>query len=76
MVFEINENTRRFKYRESLKTASLDGVPLYPDYNPLRHELSFHVPNDLESGAHMLRITLMDHADNSFDYSFQFHVAP
>jgi len=76
MVFEINENTRRFKYRESLKTARLDGMPLYPDYNPLRHELSFHVPNDLESGAHMLRITLMDHADNSFDYSFQFHVAP
>jgi membrane associated rhomboid family serine protease len=65
LVFKVEENTGRFRFRESLKTVTLDGEKFYPDYNPLRYELSFHVPYDLSLGVHMLRITLSDYAENS-----------
>lgn len=76
LVFKLEDNTKRFPYRRSLESATLDGNKFYPDYNPLRHELSFHVPNNLNSGTHTFRITLFDHSNNSMDYSYQFQVTP
>ncbi|MCF7808598.1 MAG: M23 family metallopeptidase [Candidatus Marinimicrobia bacterium] len=72
LVFKLSENTKRINYRESLPSAMLDQKRFYPDYNPLRKELSFHVPQGLARGEHEFSVTLTDYSGNRRDYSYTF----
>lgn len=74
LVFKLSENTELINYRESLPTAQLDEERFYPDYNPLRKELSFHVPKDLVTGQHEFSLTLTDYSQNRRDYTYRFTV--
>ena len=74
MVFNIRENTRVLSYPKTGIKATLDGKIFFPDYNPLRRELSFHVPSRLGSGQHIFKLSISDGSGNTRDYTYPFTV--
>ncbi len=74
LVFKIEDNTGVIDYPRSGIRAFIDGGVFFPDYNPLRHELSFHIPTRLGSGQHIFEFSLGDESGNIAKYKHQFIV--
>ncbi|MCF7922653.1 MAG: hypothetical protein K9M55_08120, partial [Candidatus Marinimicrobia bacterium] len=74
LVFNIDDNTGRIFYSRTGITATLDGSLFFPDYNPLRHELSFRVPRRLGSGQHIFEFSIGDESGNISEFKHQFWV--
>jgi len=74
LVFDISDNTGIIRYRRSALQASIDGKKIYPDYNPLRKELSFHVPKSLSTGSHTFELTVQDASGNISRFEHDFNL--
>ncbi len=74
LVFKIIDNSGFIRYRRPSLAASLDGEKFFPDYNPLRQELSFHVPHNFQTGQHTFKFSVQDASENTEDYVYQFTV--
>lgn len=73
-LFKIKENTGRLPRASKALQATLNGQTFFPDYNPLRKELSFHVPRNLKEGDHTFEISLSDAMGNESHYRHVFRV--
>jgi len=76
MVFKVTEATQVLDYAENGITARLDGTLFFPDYNPLRNELSFHVPRRMGGGQHLFECSLRDGSGNEVQFKHRFRVKP
>ena len=76
LVFKIKDNTGVVAYPRSGIRATLDGSLFFPDYNPLRNELSFHIPSRLGSGQHIVEFSIGDESRNMRDFKHSFTVKP
>lgn len=74
LVFNIKDNTGVIDYPRSGIRATLDGALFFPDFNPLRDELSFHIPTRLGSGQHILEFAIEDKSGNLKEYKLTFSV--
>lgn len=74
LVFSLSDNSGIVRPLEKFHRATLDGQPFFPDYNPLRHELSFHVPKRMGAGQHIFAITIRDQSGNETGFSHAFTV--
>jgi hypothetical protein len=74
LVFKITDNTGLVTYPKSGIRASLDGTLFFPDFNPLRDELSFHIPTRLGSGQHFFEFSISDESGNKMEYKHTFTV--
>lgn len=74
LVYKIRDNTGRVPYPRTGLLATLDGTLFFPDYNPLRKELSFHIPSRMSTGKHTFEIRLRDESGNSTTYTQTFNV--
>lgn len=74
LAFRVIEDTKRVKYHSAVRTARLDGVEFFPDYNPLRHELSFHIPALLKPGVHEFSIEISDEVGNKRSFVHRFNL--
>lgn len=74
LIFKISDDSGGIRYRRPTLVASIDGQKFFPDYNPLRHELSFHVPKQLPRGAHSFELAVQDASGNIQKYHLRFTV--
>ena len=74
LVFTIKDNTGIVSYPRNGIRATLDGSLFFPDYNPLRHELSFQIPTRLGSGQHIFEFSIGDESGNMSDFKHSFSV--
>jgi len=74
LVFSIKDNTGVVSYPRTGIRATLDGSLFFPDYNPLRHELSFQVPSRLGSGQHIFEFSIGDESGNMREFKHTFSV--
>ena len=74
LVFKIKDNTGVIAYPRTGIKATLDGALFFPDYNPLRHELSFHIPKRLGTGQHIIEFSLRDSSGNVAEFKHQLYV--
>ncbi|MBT6555283.1 MAG: M23 family metallopeptidase [Candidatus Marinimicrobia bacterium] len=74
LVFTIRDNTGIVSYPRTGIRATLDGSLFFPDYNPLRHELSFQVPKRLGSGQHIFEFSIGDESGNMREFKHTFSV--
>ncbi len=74
VVFKIHEDTKVVSYPRTGIRATLDGTLFFPDYNPLRQELSFHIPGRLGAGQHIFEFSIRDGSGNVTEYSHPFSV--
>ncbi|MEA3287945.1 MAG: M23 family metallopeptidase [Candidatus Marinimicrobia bacterium] len=74
LVFKISDNSRIIPHPRHSMIASIDGQKFFPDYNPLRKELSFHVPRGIHRGDHVFELTIQDESGNSTDFNYSFTV--
>ncbi len=72
LVFKIVDNTGNIPDPGTGIRAKLDGSLFFPDYNPLRQELSFHVPQRLGVGQHLLEFSIRDSSGNTTEFKHQF----
>jgi hypothetical protein len=72
LLFTIEDNTGMIPHPRRSLEAKLDGKKFFPDYNPLRQELSFHIPPALEPGSHQFDLRARDEMGNETMYSFSF----
>ena len=68
LLYRIEENTGKLAGLRSSLSARLDGVSFFPDYNPLRQELSFHVPDGFSPGTHSFELSVTDAAGNQRNF--------
>ncbi|MCF7824190.1 MAG: M23 family metallopeptidase [Candidatus Marinimicrobia bacterium] len=76
LVFTIREDTGVINYRNPSLSAKLDGKLFFPDYNPLRKEISFHIPKDISDGLHRFEIVVSDASENKQTFIQEFSVRP
>ncbi len=74
LIFTIRDNTGVVSYARTGIRATLDGSLFFPDYNPLRHELSFQVPTRLGSGQHIFEFSIGDESGNIREFKHTFSV--
>ncbi len=74
LVFNVRDNTGVITYPRTGIRATLDGSLFFPDYNPLRHELSFHVPSRLGRGQHIFEVSISDESGNVREFKHTFSV--
>ena len=74
LVFSIKDNAGTIDYPRSGIRAALDGSLFFPDFNPLRHELSFHIPSRLGSGQHIFEFSIRDESGNTKEFKHTFTV--
>jgi len=74
LVFNIKENSGILDYPRSGIRATIDGSLFFPDFNPLRDELSFHIPSRLGSGQHIFEFSIGDKSGNLREYVHSFYV--
>jgi len=74
LVFKIKDDTGVIAYPRSGIRATLDGSLFFPDYNPLRDELSFHIPTRLGSGQHIFEFSIGDKSGNVREFKHTFTV--
>jgi len=72
LVFKITDETKVLSYPKTGIRATLDGSHFFPDYNPLRHELSFHIPGRLGSGQHIFEFSIQDETGNMTEFKHTF----
>lgn len=73
-IFKINDNLPERAAPVSIEKATLNDVVFFPDYNPLRQELSYWLLPDMEPGSYILDVTLADQAGNRSVNRYQFYV--
>ena len=76
IVFILMDNTGTIPHPHRNLEATLDDDIFFPDYNPLRKEISFHVPQGLGAGVHHFRLSCHDQSGNLMDEVFSFRVRP
>lgn len=74
LVFKITDNSGNLSYPRTGIRANLDGSLFFPDFNPLRHELSFHIPKRLGSGQHIFQFSIRDESGNQTEFQQKFSV--
>jgi len=74
MVFKVSDNSGRIPRPAKSILASLDGEKFFPDYNPLRKEISFHAPTVRQATMHAFQLTVSDESGNIGRFSHQFSV--
>jgi len=74
LLFTVTDNTGIIRYRDPSFLAKLDGEKFYPDYNPLRAELSFHIPKNMSAGKHRFEFMVSDASGNNTDFTYDFLV--
>ena len=74
MVFKIADNTGIISWPGRFVTAIMDDQLFFPDYNPLRKEISFHAPIPSKASHHNLQIILVDESGNENLFRHQFNV--
>ncbi len=74
LVFKILDNTGIVSYPRSGIRAFIDDDLFFPDYNPLRKELSFHIPGRIKSGPHVFKFSIEDQSGNTTNYSRRINV--
>lgn len=76
LVFLVTEATQVLDYPKNGIRARLDGTLFFPDFNPLRKELSFHVPRRIGGGQHLFECSLRDGSGNEVQFKHRFTVNP
>ncbi len=76
MVFKISDNTGRIPHPAKNISATLNGERFFPDYNPLRKELSFHAPPAQYTRKYTLSVSVTDESGNICDFTYPFSVRP
>ncbi len=74
LVFDISDNMGRIPRPRRALSAKLDGIRFFPDFNPLRNELSFHVPKRLGVDQHVFELTISDESGNIRNFVYPFKV--
>ena len=74
LVFKISDNSGILPYPRAGFEAFLNGDKFFPDYNPLRHEISFHVPRNLGSGQHLFELLIKDQSGNQTTIKHRFSI--
>ncbi len=74
IVIGIEDNTGIISFPRTGIRATLDGSLFFPDYNPLRHELSFHIPGRLGAGQHIFEFSIRDSSGNMTEFKHHFFV--
>jgi len=74
LLFSLDDASGVILYRDSSFVSTLDGVKFYPDYNPLRKELSFHIPKSMSPGKHTFALNVSDGAGNITKFTYDFSV--
>ncbi|NQV15574.1 M23 family metallopeptidase [bacterium] len=76
LVFDIKDNTGVIPHPRHAMTAALDNQKFFPDFNPLRGELSFRVQKNLSLGTHEFSLSVEDESGNQTQFSHHFIVKP
>jgi len=74
LVFKIADNTGELPHPRRALSATMNGEIFFPDYNPLRNELSFHIPATLARGSHRFDVSVKDAMGNIEEFSHPFTV--
>jgi len=74
LVFDVSDNMGRIPKPNHALSAELDGARFFPDFNPLRNELSFHVSKRLGPGPHIFELTVSDESGNVTHFHQSFNV--
>ena len=74
LVFKVSDNSGIIPHPRYSMTTSIDGRRSFPDYNPLRKELSFHVPRNSRPDRYVFELTVQDESGNSTYFSYPFTV--
>ncbi len=72
LVFDVSDNTGELPRPRRALSAELDGNRFFPDFNPLRNELSFHVPKTLSPGQHVFTLSVRDETGNVREFVQRF----
>ncbi len=64
LTFKVRDNFGLITHPDSSIRLQLDGKRIFPDFNPLRGELSFHLPDSQRIDPYDLDLTLMDPQGN------------
>lgn len=74
LLFKIEDNLPDRAAAIQIQSSKLNDIKIYPDYNPIRQELSFWLLPDTPPDDYTLKVTLADQAGNRSENSFQFRV--
>lgn len=74
LVFKIRDNSGIIPRPRHSMTATLDNHKFFPDYNPLRNELSFRIHKNLRAGNHEFGLIIEDESGNQNNFIHQFIV--
>ncbi len=74
LVFKISDNSRVIPHPRHALSATIDGQRFFPDYNPLRRELSFHVPQKSRFDRYIFELTVQDQSSNITKFTQAFTV--
>ncbi len=55
---------------------SIDEIPVYGEYDPARHTITYTLHNDLSPGRHTVRLTATDRLGNAKSIEWSFTIAP
>lgn len=73
-IFKVSDNLPERAAPIRVEEATLNGEPVYPDYNPLRQEISYWLLPDMSPGSYILDIKLADQAGNRSVNRYEFNV--
>lgn len=74
LLFKVQDNLPDRAAAIRIQSATLNETRIYPDYNPLRQELSYWILPDTPGARYTLNVTLADQAGNRSDNRYQFKV--
>ncbi|MCF7800981.1 MAG: M23 family metallopeptidase [Candidatus Marinimicrobia bacterium] len=74
LLFTVTDNLPERAAAVRIQQATLNGDTIFPDYNPLRQEISYWLLPDMEPGSYILDVTLADQAGNRSVNRYQFYV--
>ncbi|PIZ67649.1 MAG: hypothetical protein COY19_05195 [Candidatus Marinimicrobia bacterium CG_4_10_14_0_2_um_filter_48_9] len=74
LLFSVQDNLQERAIAVRIQSATLNESRIYPDYNPMRQELSYWILPDTPAGDYTLIVTLADQGGNRSDNRFQFKV--
>ncbi|MCF7796863.1 MAG: M23 family metallopeptidase [Lentisphaeria bacterium] len=74
LLFKITDNLPERTATVRIDEATLNNEKIFPDYNPLRQEISYWLLPETQAGSYRLEITLSDQAGNRSVNRYSFSV--